>query len=637
MALNKYPVLYVYKHTDDNGKELRYSIRSLKNLKNWNGEIFVTGDSERWFKDITYIKAKARNSNPYMDAEAKILTALNDPRLPDDFILMNDDIYITKPLDITYLHQNELERTGGGYHNNQKEVTKKWLLDNGYTALNYDLHTPMLMNKQKRLHVNSLIRNTMAGVSLKPRSVYGNVFNVGGEYYQDAKTKTAELPKAPIISTQFYTAELQELFPETSKYEAEDNTSVSVVIPVHNQEKLIIKALDSIPNHKAIKEVIVCDDGSTDNTVKAVKGYKKRPVILLENKENKSVGYSFNRLLDEATGDYILRLDSDDTFSPEMTKVLDQLDGSDIIYFNMVDNDGRVRRLTNTTKMLTVANCHLFKRSFIGTTRTIDGNWGEDRHLLRELQKKRPTELFTNVNAYNYNYPREGSLTDRVVKRKAGNFTVKDPTLNLFTNCHLGCTTDPTIFDTYENYCATFGKPEKVDIYCDPNPNPDLFNEYSKQIKAYFGKDPIKTTGLADGYRKSLETDSEYIFQLEADWSFQNINHTIQDIVREMHKDDLWFMLFNQHKNQYDPKLRKWQTYFKPSESQLYCWSDRVSNNPHIINIAYYKKHIVPLIDWTIGGSGRIEQELETKFNIAIYGVLGQDPTIKHEDMRRGV
>lgn len=214
---------------------------------------------------------------------------------------------------------------------------------------------------------------------------------------------------------------------------------------------------------------------------------------------------------------------------------------------------------------------------------------------------------------------------------------IQEPRLNIFTNCHVGCTTDPTIFDTYENYIETFGKPEKLTIYCDPHPHVDLYDEYAQQIEEYFGQPPIKTNGLADGYKHSLDNaDTEYLFQLEADWNFQNISHSLLEIVTEQKRDMKLMMLFNQHENRHINWLSKWQTFFKPSRNPMYCLSDRVSNNPHIIEVEAYRREAMHLVDWTVPGAGQIEQVLEKKFVIAVYGQYRLPPTIVHTDSRRG-
>ena len=83
---------------------------------------------------------------------------------------------------------------------------------------------------------------------------------------------------------------------------------VTVIIPVYNQEELVIKALESIPERKDI-EIIVIDDGSTDCTWKNLLKYREKHedmlnLVLLYNEENRGVGYTVNKGYDNAKGEY---------------------------------------------------------------------------------------------------------------------------------------------------------------------------------------------------------------------------------------------------------------------------------------------------------------------------------------------
>lgn len=93
---------------------------------------------------------------------------------------------------------------------------------------------------------------------------------------------------------------------------------VSVIVPVYNTEKFLKECLDSILNQTYSNiEVILVEDGSLDSSLSILKAYQKDShVILLENRSNKGVGYSRNRGIEHATGDYILFVDSDDLLSP---------------------------------------------------------------------------------------------------------------------------------------------------------------------------------------------------------------------------------------------------------------------------------------------------------------------------------
>ncbi len=105
---------------------------------------------------------------------------------------------------------------------------------------------------------------------------------------------------------------------------------ISVVIPLYNKEKAIIATLQSVLAQTSTDfEVIVVDDGSTDNSLKVVRkriselGNERIRVI---HKENGGVSSARNRGIREAKGDYIALLDGDDfwesTFLEEQLKLI---------------------------------------------------------------------------------------------------------------------------------------------------------------------------------------------------------------------------------------------------------------------------------------------------------------------------
>lgn len=216
----KYPIVITYRHTQDNGMELRHSLRSLKNITNFNGQVFIAGDIEPWLTNVYHIPVK-HHRNGYIDQEYAMLEALHDERLEDDFIYSMDDLYITSRTRVVPWHQNVFNANIGhkGYHRNQKILTFVWLQRRGYTTLDYEVHAPMLINKHKRMEVNKIIMSSDNHMIMKPRSLYGNIFNIGGEYFADKKTRSKELPEGKIISTLKYTPELNDLFSEPSIYE----------------------------------------------------------------------------------------------------------------------------------------------------------------------------------------------------------------------------------------------------------------------------------------------------------------------------------------------------------------------------------------------------------------------------------
>ena len=92
---------------------------------------------------------------------------------------------------------------------------------------------------------------------------------------------------------------------------------LSLIIPVYNSEKYIIKCLNSIiPYMNDNTELIIIDDCSKDDSLKLINNYitksKNKNIALLKNKSNIGAGLSRNEGLKIATGKYIGFIDSDD-------------------------------------------------------------------------------------------------------------------------------------------------------------------------------------------------------------------------------------------------------------------------------------------------------------------------------------
>lgn len=94
--------------------------------------------------------------------------------------------------------------------------------------------------------------------------------------------------------------------------------SVSVVIPTHNRAQLVCEAIKSVMEQDAKNcalEIIVVDDGSTDDTRQAVSSLGQSVKYIFQ--ENQGAGAARNRGIEEATGDWVAFLDSDDRWLPD--------------------------------------------------------------------------------------------------------------------------------------------------------------------------------------------------------------------------------------------------------------------------------------------------------------------------------
>jgi glycosyltransferase involved in cell wall biosynthesis len=101
------------------------------------------------------------------------------------------------------------------------------------------------------------------------------------------------------------------------------NPLISVIIPTYNRGWIINEAIDSVLAQEYINyELIVVDDGSTDDTHDILNSYQKNFLVLRQN--NKGVSAARNRGLAAASGRLIAFLDSDDTWLPQ--KLSQQVD-----------------------------------------------------------------------------------------------------------------------------------------------------------------------------------------------------------------------------------------------------------------------------------------------------------------------
>lgn len=88
---------------------------------------------------------------------------------------------------------------------------------------------------------------------------------------------------------------------------------VTVLIPVYNCAKYIATAIESVLSQKYTDyELLIIDDGSTDNTAEIISNIKDSRIIFLKNSKNRGIVYTLNKGLDLAKGKYIVRMDGDD-------------------------------------------------------------------------------------------------------------------------------------------------------------------------------------------------------------------------------------------------------------------------------------------------------------------------------------
>lgn len=95
------------------------------------------------------------------------------------------------------------------------------------------------------------------------------------------------------------------------------------IIPSYNQEEYLEEAIESALAQSVPCEVLVIDDGSTDNSLAIAQKYEPRVRVI--SQVNKGLASARNTGIMNATGEYILPLDADDSLLPRCVEVLEMI------------------------------------------------------------------------------------------------------------------------------------------------------------------------------------------------------------------------------------------------------------------------------------------------------------------------
>lgn len=183
-----YPAVYSYKRA--NTRELELSIKSLKNIKGWNGEIIIVGDDPKLPLRYTHYRTKYDWGwrSRHLDEICAYLTA---GEIVGDFIMMSDDIYCLKRWNIRRHHRGTLQehidsRLRNDSYSRHLKTTEQFLLENGKPTLSYEIHIPFLVNFQL---MKVIVEEINPSQVLLLRSLLGNWMSEPSSYLEDTKNK----------------------------------------------------------------------------------------------------------------------------------------------------------------------------------------------------------------------------------------------------------------------------------------------------------------------------------------------------------------------------------------------------------------------------------------------------------------
>ena len=167
-------------------EELRYSLRSLKNLKGI-GKVWIFGGCPSWVneEEVNVVRVEQDKGNKWENTAGNWIEICKNPEVSENFILMNDDFFVMRRTDtIPYFYDRTLVARRNdffvkmgylGYRANKYTrrllQAEQALLKENLPTKNYELHLPMVFNKQKLGELIEKYNNLGA-----KRSLYGNTY-----------------------------------------------------------------------------------------------------------------------------------------------------------------------------------------------------------------------------------------------------------------------------------------------------------------------------------------------------------------------------------------------------------------------------------------------------------------------------
>lgn len=211
---------------------------------------------------------------------------------------------------------------------------------------------------------------------------------------------------------------------------------ISIIVPAYNVEKYIDKCIESLINQTYENiEIIIINDGSSDDTEKKVKKYKDKRIKYYKN-ENQGIGKTRNFGIEVSTGEYLMFVDSDDFLDLDACfllhdkiikekldivvcdfyKIYDNLDKEEVLLGNFYNSS-----LEDNPKLINIINLSpwnkIYRSSIIKNNKIkfVENKKYEDVPFVTEILKraKKIGKINKPLNYYSIHSNSETTIRDR--------------------------------------------------------------------------------------------------------------------------------------------------------------------------------------------------------------------------------
>ncbi|EOS43385.1 hypothetical protein C810_03873 [Lachnospiraceae bacterium A2] len=220
---------------------------------------------------------------------------------------------------------------------------------------------------------------------------------------------------------------------------------VTLIVPVYNVEDYLDRCMDSVLGQTYENlEIILVDDGSTDNSGKMCDEYKaKDSRIYVIHQKNAGLSAARNVALDIMAGEYVMFIDSDDKVDKRIVEhLLEDMHKykCDIVECGIYDVYGNKimeKKLPEKTRVYTVeealcidigamggavsACAKLYKRDIFSTVRYREGKIGEDGYAIVDVLSQAESIVIDNRPMYYYYHRRNSITTNTFTKANLDN------------------------------------------------------------------------------------------------------------------------------------------------------------------------------------------------------------------------
>lgn len=220
----------------DYNDELRWTLRCLQTNYPHYGRIWIVGHKPNWLTNVEFIPgnpSRHLHANIYLN----LLAAATHPDVPAQFLIFNDDFFVTEPInDIPIGYRCTLRehlairgaRRGAAWWRDSLRTTMICLQTAGFDdPISYELHIPLPVRKD--LLAVTLTRFAAVEPQNPPqwRSLYGNLHRIGGRKIIDGKAYVMGAINTPFHSTddnlwRQYSRQFAARWPTPSRYEKDD-------------------------------------------------------------------------------------------------------------------------------------------------------------------------------------------------------------------------------------------------------------------------------------------------------------------------------------------------------------------------------------------------------------------------------